>query len=70
MVSTGGLTQPERSPCTHMFMFKQCPFSAAKNHMVWDLRLGNTEPIGYNDTGYSDKLAAVTVLTIPKLCIC
>ena len=30
----------------------------------------DTEPIGYNDTSYSDKSTTVTVLTILKLCIC
>ena len=29
-----------------------------------------TEPIGYSDTGYSDKLVTVTVFAVPKWLVC
>ena len=59
-------------------IYDNCRDSQANNNhniqylmcKVYTVLTFNTEPIGYSDTGYSDKSATVTVLTIPKLCIC
>ena len=61
------------------FLINESPFGTCQNcHCKQGVnvtiftvsRIVCTEPIGYSETGYSDKSATVTVLIIPKLCIC